>query len=159
MFNLGSWNVWGLNSFHKQKIVQEWTSKNNLDLFGLFETKITASNLDTLAPHLAIPPWQYTTNITSSTSCRIFVGWNRHKLSLTHLTSSSQWLTCEITTPSSLSTIRLTFVYGHNTPAERRTLWTYLSQESSQNTCTPWIVIGDFNAIMHAGDRTGGDTN
>jgi len=159
MFNIGSWNLWGLNSFQKQKTVQEWTTKNNLDIFGLLETKITASNLDTIAPHIAISPWQYTTNITSSTSCRIFVSWNPHKLSLTHITSSAQWLTCEITTASSPSIIRITFVYGHNTPADRRTLWNYLSQESSQNTSIPWIVLGDFNAIMHAGDRAGGDTN
>jgi hypothetical protein len=150
MFNIGSWNIWGLNSFHKQKTVQEWTIKNNLDIFGLLETKIIASNLDTIAPHLAISLWQYTTNITSSSSCRIFIGWNPHKLSLTHITSSSQWLTCEITTTSSPSTIRMTFVYGYNTLADRRTLWNYIAQESSQNTCTPWIVLGDFNAIMHA---------
>jgi hypothetical protein len=137
MFNIGSWNLWGLNSFQKQKTVQEWTTKNNLDIFGLLETKITASNLDTIAPHIAISPWQYTTNITSSTSCRIFVSWNPHKLSLTHITSSAQWLTCEITTASSPSIIRITFVYGHNTPADRRTLWNYLSQESSQNTSIP----------------------
>jgi len=50
-------------------------------------------------------------------------------------------------------------VYGHNTPAARTTLWTYLCQESSLNNSIPWMVLGDFNAIMQAEDRSGGDIN
>ncbi|KAJ6983821.1 hypothetical protein NC653_026591 [Populus alba x Populus x berolinensis] len=73
--------------------------------------------------------------------------------------SSSQWLTCEVTQTNSSLPIRLTFIYGHNTPAERQILWNYIVHESSLNSGLPWLVLGDFNAIMSAGDRVGGDVH
>nr|TKR98076.1 hypothetical protein D5086_0000206770 [Populus alba] len=91
--------------------------------------------------------------------CCILVGWNPHKISLTCVNASSQWLTYEITTPSLLVPLRVTFIYGHNTPAARTILWNYLCHESSLNGSTPWLILGDFNTILHAGDRSGGDIN
>ncbi|KAJ6426625.1 hypothetical protein OIU84_022261 [Salix udensis] len=44
--------------------------------------------------------------------------------------------------------VRVTFVYGSSTPAERQELWHYLQYQSSINAATPWLVTGDFNAIM-----------
>ena len=159
MISIGSWNIWGLNNLQTQKAVQEWTNKNNLELFGLLETKVAHANLDTVEAKLGLPHWKFTSNISSSTSCRILVGWNLHKISLTCVNASSQWLTCGITAPTLLVPIRVTFIYGHNTPAARTILWNHLCQESPLNANTSWIVLGDFNAIMNAGDRSGGDIN
>nr|TKS12516.1 hypothetical protein D5086_0000062530 [Populus alba] len=159
MFIVGSWNIWGLNGLHKQKTVHAWTQKHKLDIFGLLETKVDAANLAALQPNLAPPHWKFHSNIASSPTCRILVGWNAQKLNLTCLHTASQWLTCEATNHSTPTPIRITFIYGHNTPAERHTLWNYISHESSQNSNIPWIVMGDFNAILSAADRTGGDSN
>ncbi|KAJ6889554.1 hypothetical protein NC652_030338 [Populus alba x Populus x berolinensis] len=107
--------------------------------------------------NLAPSHWKYHSNIASSPTCRILVGWNTQKLHLNCLHTASQWLTCEATTYSSPHPIRITFIYGHNTPAERNTLWNYIAQESAINSHIPWLVMGDFNAILSAEDRTGGD--
>ncbi|KAJ6889556.1 hypothetical protein NC652_030338 [Populus alba x Populus x berolinensis] len=157
MFIVGSWNIWGLNGLHKQKTVHAWTQKHILDIFGLLETKITAVNLAAIQTNLAPSHWKYHSNIASSPTCRILVGWNTQKLHLNCLHTASQWLTCEATTYSSPHPIRITFIYGHNTPAERNTLWNYIAQESAINSHIPWLVMGDFNAILSAEDRTGGD--
>jgi hypothetical protein len=157
MFIIGSWNIWGLNGLQKQKTVHVWAQKNSLDIFGLLETKVSAANLANVQPTLAPLHWQYLTNIASNPTCRILVGWNPHKLHLTCLHSAPQWLTCEATHTSLPHPIKITFIYGHNTPAERHDLWHYIAHESSLNSCIPWIVMGDFNAIMTVGDRTGGD--
>jgi hypothetical protein len=54
-----------------------WTQKkNNLDIFGLLETKIDAAHLASIETKLALYYWKYHSNITSSSSCRILVGWN-----------------------------------------------------------------------------------
>jgi len=90
MISIGSWNIWGLNNLQTQKAVQEWTNKNNLELFGLLETKVAHANLDTVEAKLGLPHWKFTSNISSSTSCRILVGWNLHKISLTCVNASSQ---------------------------------------------------------------------
>ena len=52
MFSIGSWNVWGLNNLQTQKTVHDWTTKNNLQLFGLLETKIAPANLDAVEANL-----------------------------------------------------------------------------------------------------------
>ncbi|KAJ6871911.1 hypothetical protein NC651_031103 [Populus alba x Populus x berolinensis] len=156
---IGSWNVWGLNNLQTQKAVHDWTTKNNLQLFGLLETKIAPANLHAVEANLGLPQWQFTSNMNSSSSCRILVGWNPHTIALNCVNVSSQWLTCEITAHCSVAPLKVTFVYGNNTPAARTALWTYLCQESSRNTSTPWMVLGDFNAIIRAEDRSGGDIN
>jgi exonuclease III len=159
MFIIGSWNIWDLNGVQKQKVVHAWAQKNSLDIFGILETKVNAANLAVVQTNLAPFHWNYYSNTTSNTTCRILVGWNTYKLNLTCLHRAPQWLTCEATHISLPHPIKITFIYGHNTLAERHDLWNYITQESSLNCCIPWIIMGDFNAIMQTGDRTGGDTH
>ncbi|KAJ6974535.1 hypothetical protein NC653_030590 [Populus alba x Populus x berolinensis] len=156
MFVVGSWNIWGLNGLQKQKNVHAWAQKNNLDIFGLLETKIGPANLAATQTNLAPSHWQFHSNITTSSTCRILIGWNSKKIHLTCVHSAPQWLTCDIFQLNSTAPTRITFVYGFNTPAERLALWHYITQESSSGI--PWIVMGDFNAILQAADRIGGDT-
>nr|TKR84759.1 hypothetical protein D5086_0000254640 [Populus alba] len=121
------------------------------------ETKVAAANIASIEPNLAPAYWKYCSNITSSPTCQILVGWNSQKLNLKCIHSASQWLTCEVTQVSSPTPIRITFIYGHNTPAARLALWDYINQQSTSTASIPWIVLGDFNAIIQASDRTGGD--
>jgi exonuclease III len=74
MFIVGSWNIWGLNGLQKQKTVHAWTQKNNLDIFGLLETKISAANLAAVQTSLAPSHWQFHSNITTSSTYRILIG-------------------------------------------------------------------------------------
>jgi exonuclease III len=62
MFNIGSWNIRGLNGHLKQKTVLDWTTKNNLDIYGLLETKIAAANMPAVESNLAPHPWKYISN-------------------------------------------------------------------------------------------------
>jgi hypothetical protein len=159
MFIIGSWNIWGLNGLNKQKTAHAWAKNNNLDIFGLLETKVSDANLDSIESTLAPSYWKYCSNLSSSPTCRILVGWNSQKLNLTCIHSASQWLTCEVIPFSSSSPLRITFIYGHNTPAARLALWDYINQESVSTVGIPWIVLGDFNAILQASDRSGGDNH
>ncbi|KAG6787534.1 hypothetical protein POTOM_003573 [Populus tomentosa] len=68
-----------------------------------------------------------------------------------------EWLSCKVTVPSLTQPLKITFIYNHNTPAERTLLWKHLCHESSLNTGIPWLVMGDFNAILHTDDRIEGD--
>ncbi|KAJ7009374.1 hypothetical protein NC653_000138 [Populus alba x Populus x berolinensis] len=154
-----SWNTWGLNSLQKQNTVHDWTQKNNLDIFGLLETKIEVTNLAAVQANLAPSCWHFLSNTHHTSHCRILVDWNSQKHNLIYEDSSPQWLSCKVITTSSTQPLKLTFIYGHNTPSERTLLWNYLCQTSIQNIDTPWIVMGDFNAILTAADRVGGDTN
>ena len=53
------------------------------------------------------------------------------------------------------STFCLTLVYGDNDEMERRKLWELL-HDLEANITTPWIIMGDFNQLLHLDDRIGG---
>ncbi|KAF9673904.1 hypothetical protein SADUNF_Sadunf10G0072400 [Salix dunnii] len=72
------------------------------------------------------------------------------------IASSAQWVTCEICIHLSLTGTRLTFVYGFNRYKERIDLWNYIQEAREENKHIPWAIIGDFNAVLRPGDRSGG---
>ncbi|KAB5516246.1 hypothetical protein DKX38_026894 [Salix brachista] len=71
---------------------------------------------------------------------------------------SPKTITCEAKTLTTSETITITFVYGGNTPAAMKTLWEYITNISPQFNNTPWVLLGVFNAVLHASQRVGGDT-
>ena len=49
----------------------------------------------------------------------------------------------------------LTVVYGFNTIEQRKSLWSDMIQ-IGQNVNHPWIIVGDFNAMLSPKDRLAG---
>ena len=45
-------------------------------------------------------------------------------------------------------------MYGSNTVVARRALWNDLR---SWDSCDPWMILGDFNAIMSQADKHNGE--
>ncbi|KAJ6295751.1 hypothetical protein OIU78_023729 [Salix suchowensis] len=77
--------------------VHQWVRKNKLDLFGILEPKVLASNLETINQNMDNQEWEYRSNIQAINPCRILVGWNPNKLLVDNVRSEEQWLTCKIT--------------------------------------------------------------
>ncbi|XP_060195312.1 uncharacterized protein LOC132624568 [Lycium barbarum] len=50
-----------------------------------------------------------------------------------------------------------TFVYVYNVKEDRKMMWDHLSHLSG-NRKEPWIILGDFNVVLHRDDRLGGNT-
>ncbi|KAJ6346532.1 hypothetical protein OIU78_009043 [Salix suchowensis] len=105
--------------------------------------------------------WDYISNTHSCNPpiCRIMIGWNPSKFSLTVIHSSSQWLICQASSTATNTSITITFIYGQNTPAERRNLWDYIKDNSASFSTLPWLLMGDFNALLSPEYRDGGDSN
>ncbi|KAJ6344867.1 hypothetical protein OIU77_007128, partial [Salix suchowensis] len=108
---------------------------------------------------LGLSNWLFTSNVHCSSLCRILVGWNADKISVTVVHAASQWLTCDVVTLADGGKMRISFVYGLNTPASRTALWDYLEQQNLTNSPDPWAILGDFNAILGMRDRQGGTLN
>lgn len=157
MIAIGSWNIRGLNRQRKQLAVHQWVRKNKLDLFGILEPKLLASNLETMQRNMDNQEWDYSSNIQAVNPCRILVRWNPSKLLVDCIRSEEQWLTCEVTNKITKDQFSVTFMYGYNTPSQRRNLWHYLRNISPGKANAPWIVMGDFNATLRPEDRYGGD--
>ncbi|KAB5569895.1 hypothetical protein DKX38_003688 [Salix brachista] len=156
MVVIGTWNIWGANSTHKHHAVLKWISQNKLDLFGLLETRIEASNMEALLPKILPHGWEAWTNIEDHHNGRIIVGWNASQFQLRRVESSAQWITCEICNHHTFSGTRVTFVYGFNNYVDRTVLWDYIRRTSEENNYIPWAILGDFNAVMRPSDRSGG---
>ena len=59
---------------------------------------------------------------------------------------------CHITERSKGHQFDLTVVYGFYTIEQRKSLWTDLNL-MAQSISQPWIIVGDFNALMSPKDR------
>jgi hypothetical protein len=158
MYKVGCWNIWGLNSPQKQKIIRDWTIHHRLGIIGLLETKVVSVNMEAVVTKLQLPAWNFLSNVNSSPSCRVMVGWDPAIFCISCLHSSDQWVTCDVTTLATNTAFRVTFVYGLNTPAGRELLWTYMKHQAPLFSSSPWIILGDFNAILRSSNRIGGDT-
>ncbi|XP_031288180.1 uncharacterized protein LOC116146875 [Pistacia vera] len=75
------------------------------------------------------------------------------------LHSSLQEITCRVTHVSEGFSFGITFVYGSNDPGNHRNLWDFFRDQVAEfdSEGLPWLVLGDFNAILGAFDRVGGD--
>ncbi|KAB5521999.1 hypothetical protein DKX38_026318 [Salix brachista] len=143
----------------KQKAVALWITKNCLEIIGLLETKIADNNLGLVQTKLSTHKWSFITNTGTSTHCRIMMGWNPSKYNITCINHSPQWITCMAQPISGSTPINITFVYGLNSPGERRELWDYLKNSSVSFNSLPWVMMGDFNAILNPTYKDGGDKN
>ncbi|KAB5561400.1 hypothetical protein DKX38_006357 [Salix brachista] len=156
MFKVESWNIRGLNSPKKQKTVHAWTTKNKLDIIGLLEVKISSENMEAVQKGLMLSNWNHVSNDEGASTGRILVSWNAKKCSLICVHKSQQWITCEVKRNGNPDPWRVTFVYGHNTPTERAPLWSYIMGNSQSFSAAPWLVLGDFNAVIQRSDGHGG---
>ncbi|KAJ7009375.1 hypothetical protein NC653_000139 [Populus alba x Populus x berolinensis] len=130
-----------------------------LGIIGLLETKISPANLNAVTTSINLPAWKFLSNAGTSPTCRILVGWDPSMFNLSCLQLSDQWVTCDVFSLITKDTFKITFVYGLNTPAGRSSLWNYIKQQAPMYSPAPWILLGDFNAILKPSDRSGGDQN
>lgn len=69
------------------------------------------------------------------------------------LEDHAQFLHCKITSPEHPAPFLCTFVYAANERRPRRALWRGLRRNVST---MPWMVVGDFNIVMKAEEKEGG---
>jgi hypothetical protein len=100
------------------------------DIIGLLKTKIASSYMDIVEVGLGLHNWKFISNVSPTNHCRILVGWNPQKLHLERTHKTQQWITCDTTFLNNNNFLRITFIYGHNTLAEREVMWNYISLQN-----------------------------
>ncbi|XP_058223086.1 uncharacterized protein LOC131332805 [Rhododendron vialii] len=150
-FNLGFWNIRGLNGPIKQKEAKSFMSTNKLSIVGFLEHKIRVAWADRIT-HFICPDWSFVNNYSQAAFGRIFVGWDLGVLSLIVLGQSNQFIHCEVQPKDGSALFLVTMVYGANSNLDRRSLWHSLIQFRNSS---PWVVLGDFNAIRHLKEKVG----
>ncbi|KAJ8439614.1 hypothetical protein Cgig2_020990 [Carnegiea gigantea] len=118
----------GMNGPTKQEDLKIFLSQQQAGLIGFIETKVQLQKVD----H------------------------HPSKYCFKTLQKSDQLIHGEVIHYSTSKKFHLTYVYGRNLEEQRQPLWDALKSITSIVDDAPWSVQGDFNAMLHSGDRIGG---
>lgn len=151
---LAFWNVRGLSTPQKQREVLNFVRKNDIDVIGLLETKLTDKNFQFLVGNVFVGLC-HVSNFDVHRGSRILVLWNPNTVLINKIGSHEQVINCEVSSRADGQKLISSFVYGHNRVSERRYLWQYLESFSSQSTL-PWAIMGDFNTVFSEEEKVNG---
>lgn len=155
---IGFWNVRGILDPLRRAEVRRFVVSNDLCFVGLLETKVPQDLFDSISANL-MRGWVWLANYEFSPRGRIWIGWNPSLVSYSALSSSDQALHGIINVISSGTFCYVSAVYGEHSFSRRRSLWEDLCYHGHTLRNSPWLVAGDFNAILDPSDRTGCSTN
>ncbi|KAL9241284.1 hypothetical protein vseg_015413 [Gypsophila vaccaria] len=156
MDRCGFWNVRGMNSHAKQREIKWFLDKNNVDLFGLLETKVSSVSLNKVGS-VVCEGWSLCTNSSCHKGGRIWLLWKPHKLVVHVLHVASQCIVAEVLDRVSQCKFLISMVYAFNALADRVSLWEDLS--SFKGYTGPWLVCGDFNNVLFLTERLGAEVH
>ncbi|KAK9732856.1 hypothetical protein RND81_04G027300 [Saponaria officinalis] len=145
-----SWNVRGCNDPLKLQDVCNFIRRENMDVFGVLETRIKEKKALKLAGS-RFKAFGFLANYAYHRNGRIWVLWNPCTVSITSMCAQSQYLHCHITHYSSGSVYQVTFVYVDNDPKARLSLWP--DHRALSVSAHNWLLVGDFNVVRDASER------
>ncbi|XP_056691623.1 uncharacterized protein [Spinacia oleracea] len=132
-----SWNVRGLIDPNKTRELKSFLSVNKVDVIAILETRVRENN-------------------NSKIQQKLGGGWNWHCNSSCNPRGRIWLVHGELVDSKGVSMCLITFVYGLHTVETRKALWSALSGIADMVPSSPWLVLGDFNAVLASHDRTNG---
>ncbi|XP_074282801.1 uncharacterized protein LOC141607351 [Silene latifolia] len=153
--NFGFWNVRGMNKEVKQRFVNNFLHTNNIGLFGLLETKVKSVNYHSIATNI-FSDWSVSTNNAHHKGGRVWVIWKPHLFDIQFLHYDAQFIHLHVTNKITQMQFYYTVIYAFNGIGEREALWLNLKLISKQCKA-PWALGGDFNCVLQATERLGGN--
>lgn len=153
-----SYNIRGLNN--KTAFVKDFLSSNKISFVALLETHVKQESALAISSFVA-PNFSWSFNYDFHNNGRIWLGWDSALWDVTHLSASTQQITCSVSSRASGRKFCLTVVYGLYTYIDRRPLWNELlalqDHIASRYSNPPWCIIGDFNAFLDPDEALGGN--
>lgn len=148
----GCWNIRGLNDPLKQSELQKFIIQKDVSFMGIVETKVRDENINSVCNYVA-KDWSFETNFGTATSGRILIMWNSDVLDVRVLCRTDQIIHCEVWDRINGWKCVISVVYALNNPEGRKGLWDSVSHLSQDDT--PWMLMGDFNAIRSPTENWG----
>ncbi|KAL9232307.1 hypothetical protein vseg_007432 [Gypsophila vaccaria] len=153
MYNIGFWNIRGMNSHRKQNEINYFLHNKEIGLFGLIETKIKNNALASVQS--TFRNWCVSTNNGYHKGGRIWIVWRPQAYRVHFLEYNAQYIHMKVDSLSRRQSFYYTVIYVFNTAQERLPLWIQLRKLASLVT-RPWAIGGDFNCVLSANERVGG---
>lgn len=145
------WNVRGINKRYKQKELRVYLQNKHIKLAGFLETRVKESRANRVFKNI-LPGQALQCNYQSAVNGRIWLTWDPKVYNIGIERVESQLIHCIVRGRLDGFKTCLTLIYGFNTVEQRKTLWRSLNDISVQMT-KPWIIGGDFNAMLYTQDR------
>ena len=142
-----SWNVRGLNSGPRQKVVQELVKSHSPDVLFLQETKVSVECMMSIASKL----WRNglcqcigAHGSSGGVACL----WNPRKIQPVSWISFKSSLSMVSLCMESGEYVLFSNIYAPIDLQGKLLLWNNIHLVHSLFPYLPWIIVGDFNAIM-----------
>lgn len=152
LHNIASWNIRGAHKPSKQLEIKNLIKQYDINLLGICETKLD-SEATRKAKATIMNNWNVDHNLEFAPYGRIMVIWNPHIFCLNKIIASDQFIHYLCHHIPSNSSFHITFVYAQN-HLPRKLL--FLQSLHQLEPSTPWICLGDFNAMHETGQKLGG---
>ncbi|KAF5815287.1 putative RNA-directed DNA polymerase [Helianthus annuus] len=151
-----AWNVRGLGLNERQAEVRRILKDNKVNVCGLVETRVGCDNICNVGLKIR-RGWSWFSNADRCGSwVRIMVGWDPREVDLTVVDYNEQVIHCAIKSIGNMDVLMCSFVYGFTKIAGRRSLWKSLVDFSRSVRDVPWVLLGDFNAILNPDEKSNG---
>ncbi|KAK9943536.1 hypothetical protein M0R45_009141 [Rubus argutus] len=151
-----SWNCRGLGMNSKSQALKDFISQNRPSIVFLSETKI--DNLDDfrrLSRTLQGLGFDHSQEVLSDgRSGGLGLFW-KEGITLRIRSSSHRFIDAELKGDLGDPIWRLTGFYGHPTTNLRYLSWQAIKELSDEDSL-PWVIVGDFNEILHADEKQDG---
>ncbi|XP_020258878.1 uncharacterized protein LOC109835307 [Asparagus officinalis] len=126
---------------------------SNLDR-ALLETKVASNKMQWIARKM-VKNWNWISNSHQANNGRIWILWDNNILSVQCISSTDQFISCNVNSKDGKLSCIITAVYALNNLEGRKELWHDLLS-LKQNVTYPWIIGDAFNAIISNEEKLGG---
>ncbi|KAL0294831.1 UNVERIFIED_CONTAM: hypothetical protein Sangu_3209700 [Sesamum angustifolium] len=136
----------GLNGLDHQRAVEHLVRDHKLTFLGLIETRVSQTNVQRIRRNL-LTTWSWFDDY-SGPAGRIWLVWDSSEVDVEILRVESQLIHCRASNKRMHTSCLISVLYGDYDIIPRRTLWGALCSLSAGITDEPWLVLGDFNAVV-----------
>lgn len=148
-----SWNVRGLSKKARCREVANHLNMLQASCCIFIETKVKEHNANKIQNWLG-NEWSYADNYNCHPNGRLWIIWNREYQDITLTHKSRQHIHCVMNREQ--VNLNLTLIYRHNLLEKRKKLWKGIYSLAPQIN-GPWMLIGDYNNVLHLRDIIGGN--
>lgn len=151
MYNTLCWNARGVGNRSTSTHLKQLCSDHKIDIAVIIEPKIQAAKLESLSRYWGFENYLH----GSDTNNHIWICWTDNIL-LEDPTWTNQQVTVNVSHINFQSKICMSFVHASCVLNDRQVLWNYLTEKYGDME-TPWLLLGDFNAILSWDEKQGGN--
>ncbi|KAK4383217.1 hypothetical protein Sango_2797900 [Sesamum angolense] len=153
MIKAASWNVRGLNGVAQQRSVVQLVREFQLQFLRLVETRVRVQNVVTVQNSI-LQNWSRFTDYNGPGG-RIWLAWLPSEVEVDILQVDNQYIHCKVTNKKEHTKCLITMLYGEYDLIPRKSLCRCIEQLATDICDDPWLITGDFNAVIDDSEVSG----